>query len=93
MKRAPAAPSSFVRGKSGQVPFWPGGLDESLGLDEDAVYRKGVNELQSIPPGFTRGMHLPGEEGDDPELLNDVQQRPAHEETMVILQNPCIALY
>jgi antiviral helicase SKI2 len=93
MKRAPAAPSSFVRGKSGQVPFWPGGLDESLGLDENAVYRKGVNELQSIPPGFTRGMYLLGEEGDDPELLNDVQQRPSHEETMVILQNLCITLY
>lgn len=84
MKRAPAAPSSFVRGKSGQAPFWPGGLDESLGLDEDAVDRKGANELQSIPPGFTRGMRLPGEE-DESELLDDLQQGRSHEESMVML--------
>ena len=84
MERAPAAPSSFVRGKSGQVPFWPGGLDESLGLDEDAIYRQGANELQSIPPGFTRGMRIPGEE-DDSELLDDLQQEPFNESILVTI--------
>jgi antiviral helicase SKI2 len=72
MKRAPAAPSSFVRGKSGHVPFWPGGLDESLGLDEDAIHRQGPQGLQSIAPGLSRGMRLPGEI-EEVDLLEEVE--------------------
>ncbi|CAG7851695.1 DExH-box ATP-dependent RNA helicase DExH11 {ECO:0000305}; AltName: Full=AtHELPS {ECO:0000303/PubMed:21535471}; AltName: Full=Protein SKI2 homolog {ECO:0000303/PubMed:22511887}; Short=AtSKI2 {ECO:0000303/PubMed:22511887} [Serendipita indica DSM 11827] len=71
MQRAAAPPGSFVRGKSGHVPFWPGGLDEALGLDEDAVNRNGTSGLQTIPPGFTRGLRLPGEV-DEAELINQV---------------------
>ncbi|KAG8836698.1 hypothetical protein FRC18_010845 [Serendipita sp. 400] len=73
MKRAPAAPNSFVRGKSGHVPFWPGGLDESLGLDELAFERPDDHGLQLIPPGFTRGLRLPGEV-DEADLLNDIDE-------------------
>ncbi|KAG8788155.1 hypothetical protein FRC15_005856 [Serendipita sp. 397] len=73
MKRAPAAPNSFVRGKSGHVPFWPGGLDESLGLDELAFERPDGHGLQLIPPGFTRGLRLPGEVY-EADLLNDIDE-------------------
>ena len=58
-----------MRGKSGNVPFWPGGLeapemqknakmtdDEFLGL---------AGKLKTIPPGFTRGMKLKGDEEED----------------------------
>jgi len=83
MNRAPAPPSNFVRGKSGQAPFWPGGLDESLGLDEEAADRQGFNQLQSIPPGFLRGMRLPGEV-DDTEL-DDLQQQSFKETALVIV--------
>lgn len=69
MERAPAPPSSFVRGKSGYVPFKPGGLDDVLlssiqpGFSEEPV--KG---LRSIPPGFSRGLRRPGEELEDESL-------------------------
>lgn len=82
MQRAPAAPNSFVRGKSGQVPFWPGGLDESLGLDEDAIDHKGPHGLQTIPPGFKRGLRLPGEV-DESELLEESEHEPLPETTLV----------
>lgn len=70
MNRAPAAPSSFVRGKSGHVPFWPGGLDKTLGLDEDAVNLGGANGLQTIAPGLSRGLRLPGDV-EDSEILDE----------------------
>lgn len=49
------------------MPFWPGGLeDPSSGISEEledelAVEGKGV---RTIPPGFTRGLRLPEEEGE-----------------------------
>ncbi|KAG8834790.1 hypothetical protein FRC17_007107 [Serendipita sp. 399] len=70
---APAAPTSFIRGKSGHVPFWPGGLDESLGLDEHALERPDGHGLQTIPPGFTRGLRLAGEV-DEEDLVGDVDE-------------------
>lgn len=85
MQRAPAAPSSFVRGKTGQIPFWPGGLDESLGLDEDAADRKGPHGLQTIPPGFTRGLHLPGEV--DESELDAFEHEPSPEAPLVCDRN------
>ena len=61
--RKPGAKQDFVRGRSGQFPFSPGGLEGvSEGMDENARYR--INEktqlgpLLSIPPGFTRGMRM-----------------------------------
>lgn len=65
MQRAPTAAKSFVRGKSGQMPFWPGGLDEVLG-DLDAIGSgESTKGLKTIPPGFSRGLRLPG---DDPDV-------------------------
>lgn len=69
MQRAPAPSKNFVRGKSGHVPFWPGGLEEALGdIDDDAVTNGKSYGLRTIPPGFTRGLRLPGEENDIDDL-------------------------
>lgn len=52
------------------MPFWPGGLeDTSSSVPEElegefVAERKGI---RTIPPGFTRGLRLPGEE-DEAEL-------------------------
>ena len=56
-----------MRGKSGHVPFWPGGLDD---LSADPSNSKSVSKgLRTVPPGFSRGLRLPGEVNDDHELL------------------------
>jgi hypothetical protein len=69
MQRAPAPSKNFVRGKSGHVPFWPGGLEEALGdIDDGAVPSGKSYGLRTIPPGFTRGLRLPGEESDVDDL-------------------------
>ncbi|KAJ4472467.1 antiviral helicase [Lentinula edodes] len=71
LDRAPGPNKNFVRGKSGYVPFWPGGLDVlsdpaiSLGLED------GQKGLRKIPPGFTRGLRLPGDDPDDDLLALD----------------------
>lgn len=75
LERAPAPSKSFVRGKSGYVPFWPGGLDEALKESADPVeLDKSVKGLRTIPPGFTRGLRLPGDDPDD-EILGDLGDR------------------
>jgi antiviral helicase SKI2 len=62
--RKPAAKEDFVRGRTGQFPFSPGGL-EGMGENDS---RFTVNEkttfgpLLSIPPGFTRGLRAKTEE-------------------------------
>ena len=56
-----------MRGKSGHVPFWPGGLDD---LSANPSNVKTVSKgLLTVPPGFSRGLRLPGEVNDDHELL------------------------
>lgn len=51
-----------MRGKSGNVPFWPGGLDEVLLPQSvaDSASTK-IKGLRRIPPGFSRGLNLDGE--------------------------------
>jgi antiviral helicase SKI2 len=75
----------FVRGKSGNVPFWPGGLeapemqknskmtdDEFLGL---------VGKLKTVPPGFKKGLRFKGDdEGEEDELdLTEGDELPSKE--------------
>ncbi|KAH8835681.1 antiviral helicase [Flagelloscypha sp. PMI_526] len=80
LNRAPGPSKTFVRGKSGHVPFWPGGLDDlesDLALvAEDADRESG--KLRSIPPGFSRGLRLPGDPELDEELeiLEQLSQKP-----------------
>ena len=63
MLRKPGAKGDFVRGRSGQFPFTPGGLDgisedidtgPSFRIDEKTT----IGPLSSVPPGFTRGLRL-----------------------------------
>ncbi|GLB35762.1 putative DSHCT [Lyophyllum shimeji] len=76
LDRAPAPSKTFVRGKSGHVPFWPGGLEDPLAVlhDADAAgpHTKG---LRTIAPGLSRGLRLPGAEIEDEDLmaLEDLQ--------------------
>ncbi|KAF9021753.1 translation repressor [Hymenopellis radicata] len=85
LERAPGPSTNFVRGKSGHVPFWPGGLDDVL-LNLDASVENGEVKkgLRTIPPGFSRGLRLPGDEIENDVLLeldDAVESRPdsAHE--------------
>ncbi|KAG6335915.1 hypothetical protein ID866_3169 [Astraeus odoratus] len=70
MERAPAPLTSFVRGKSGYMPFQPGGLEDVL-LTSTQVgpLDDGAKGLRTIPPGFARGLRLPGDELEDENLV------------------------
>ncbi|PSS29697.1 hypothetical protein PHLCEN_2v2845 [Hermanssonia centrifuga] len=66
LDRAPGPSTNFVRGKSGYMPFWPGGLDD---VRKDAFTVKELDEtsngLRKVPPGLSRGLRLPGAELED----------------------------
>ena len=70
MNRTPGSRLNFVRGKSGNVPFWPGGLDNVLNdvtsTELDDLPHQG---LKTVPPGFSRGLRLPGDETDETDFL------------------------
>jgi antiviral helicase SKI2 len=61
--RKPGAKEDFVRGRTGQFPFSPGGLD-GVPAETNGESRYRINEktklgpLPSIPPGFTRGLRI-----------------------------------
>ena len=73
MNRAPAPAKSFVRGKSGYVPFWPGGLEDVLLGSEDNL-TEGGKGLRTIPPGFSRGLRLLGDHCDDDETFAGIEE-------------------
>ncbi|KAG5639554.1 hypothetical protein H0H81_012225 [Sphagnurus paluster] len=75
LDRTPAPSKAFVRGKSGYVPFWPGGLEDPLVNSNPNTTGPSTKGLRTIPPGLTRGLRLPGEEIDDEDLiaLDDLQ--------------------
>ncbi|KAF7784214.1 hypothetical protein Agabi119p4_379 [Agaricus bisporus var. burnettii] len=62
LNRAPAPTQNFVRGKSGYVPFLPGGLDDIIIPGESTT---GTKQLRKVAPGLSRGLRLPGDEDDD----------------------------
>ncbi|KAF9444604.1 ATP-dependent RNA helicase [Macrolepiota fuliginosa MF-IS2] len=64
INRAPAPAQNFVRGKSGYVPFLPGGLDGIIsplsgGQSSDN------KQFRKVVPGLGRGLKLPGDEEDE----------------------------
>lgn len=67
-----------MRGKSGYIPFWPGGLDDILtGLGDGSAADAPKKGLRTIPPGFTRGLRLPDDEVEDDSLVSlDEIERP-----------------
>ena len=74
--RKPTGKEDFVRGRAGQFPFSPGGLEPNslagAAGTGDARYR--INEktqlgaLTSIPPGFTRGLKTTTKRTEEEEL-------------------------
>jgi len=66
--RRPGAKEDFIRGRSGQFPFAPGGLErlaDNVQSDRDRfriTEKTTLGPLISIPPGFTRGLRLTGPE-------------------------------
>ncbi|KAF9270829.1 ATP-dependent RNA helicase [Marasmius fiardii PR-910] len=83
MERAPGPNTNFVRGKSGYVPFWPGGLDDIA--SDPAIFSEstvgGKSGLRTIPPGFSRGLRLPGDEVEDDELIHELDEVSGSGET------------
>jgi len=61
LNRAPAPPTSFVRGKAGYIPYMPGGLEDVLGNEQEQKRSQNAaskSGLRSIPPGFERGFQV-----------------------------------
>jgi antiviral helicase SKI2 len=70
LERAPGPNKSFVRGKSGYIPFWPGGLDDVVVDSKDENNQNKTSKgMRTVPPGFTRGLHFAGEEDEDDTLI------------------------
>ncbi|TCD65475.1 hypothetical protein EIP91_002593 [Steccherinum ochraceum] len=66
LDRAPGPANNFVRGKTGFVPFWPGGMDDVLKESVAVVDLEETSKgLLTVPPGFSRGMKFPGDEDED----------------------------
>ncbi|KAG2149531.1 ATP-dependent RNA helicase [Suillus cothurnatus] len=76
MDRAPAPVANFVRGKSGYVPFKPGGLDDVI-LAAKQTTEVPIKGLRSVLPGFSRGLRLSGDDPEDEALtsLDDATDR------------------
>ncbi|EIN14380.1 antiviral helicase [Punctularia strigosozonata HHB-11173 SS5] len=83
LDRAPAPSTNFVRGKSGYVPFWPGGFDDVL-KDSSQPSAGNLRGVRAVPPGLSRGLRLPGEEVEDDETMSIVEEaeRQGHRATV-----------
>jgi antiviral helicase SKI2 len=68
LERAPAPSKSFVRGKTGYLPFKPGGLNDILEDLKNSEPIRDTKQLRTVPPGFLRGLLLPGEQAAQQEL-------------------------
>jgi antiviral helicase SKI2 len=85
-----------VRGKSGYVPFWPGGLEDVLNPGRKATNDDTREELKTIPPGFSRGLRLPGDETENITLFHSYDSKDVGSEgisqtalqTVFVLQQP-----
>jgi antiviral helicase SKI2 len=62
LKREPTNAANFVRGKSTNIPFIPGGFDVNSIAEEIVEEREAILDLngpfESIPPGFDRGIQF-----------------------------------
>lgn len=65
MQRAPASRIDFVKGKSTNFPFAPGGASMSFSNNPHLIEKNfDDSDLQTIPPGFERGIIFEGQELD-----------------------------
>lgn len=94
LDRAPAPSKTFVRGKSGYVPFWPGGFDDPLlQTTEEREAGPSKQRLRTLAPGLSRGLRLPGnaeeEEEEDMMAVEDLHSS-AFSNEMVLICLSCI---
>ncbi|PFH52329.1 hypothetical protein AMATHDRAFT_57402 [Amanita thiersii Skay4041] len=84
MDRAPGPSRNFVRGKSGYVPFWPGGLESPASNTTGAELADILGqELRTVPPGFRRGLRLPGDEPKVDWMAVNIPHKKAEESTQM----------
>ena len=58
-----------MRGKSGYVPFWPGGLDNIKSVEDGALeFVEGSSQLRTVAPGLSRGLRVAGQDQDEIDL-------------------------
>lgn len=60
MQREPAAAQNFVRGKSTNAPFLPGGLEPAITYEEAEEELEEEEGWKTRAPGFRRGVQLEG---------------------------------
>ncbi|KAI4500959.1 hypothetical protein M0802_003762 [Mischocyttarus mexicanus] len=58
MKRIPGAVTDDIRGKITNIPFWPGGFDEPVVLEEITEDVDFERNLRTLPEGFSSGMEF-----------------------------------
>ncbi|CUA76286.1 antiviral helicase SKI2 [Rhizoctonia solani] len=75
LQRAPGPIGSFVRGKSGYMPFKPGGMNEIFEKERGAeVVDLDSETLRTIPPGFSRGLKLEGDADEEVVVFSDLPE-------------------
>lgn len=81
LDRAPASSKAFVRGKTGHIPFLPGGLEDTLDITSKTNGLRDNKHLRTVPPGFSRGLRFPGEEVVEEDWLDleEAELGPEHE--------------
>ncbi|KAJ7204463.1 antiviral helicase [Mycena pura] len=84
LDRAPGPSKNFVRGRSGHVPFWPGGLEDAVVSGN--TKSQSTAGLKTIPPGFTRGLRLAGEPDESLLALDSVHESGPAEEADVYFE-------
>ncbi|KAI0081161.1 ATP-dependent RNA helicase [Panus rudis PR-1116 ss-1] len=84
LERAPGPSNNFVRGKSGYVPFWPGGMEDAAKESASVIeLDDSSKDLRTVPPGFTRGLRFPGDEL-DASLLPDIKPQRDRKEDITL---------
>ncbi|CEL53800.1 antiviral helicase SKI2 [Rhizoctonia solani AG-1 IB] len=74
LQRAPSSISHFVRGKTGNVPFKPGGLNEIFKEEAGEVVDLDSETLRTVPPGFSRGLKLEGDVDEEVIVFSDLPE-------------------
>ncbi|KAF8756225.1 Antiviral helicase [Rhizoctonia solani] len=65
----------FVRGKTGNVPFKPGGLNEIFKEETGGeVIDLDSETLRTVPPGFSRGLKLEGDVDEEVIVFSDLPE-------------------
>ncbi|KAJ1301523.1 hypothetical protein OPQ81_008771 [Rhizoctonia solani] len=74
LQRAPGPIGNFVRGRSGNVPFKPGGMNEIFQKESREVVDLDSETLRTIPPGFSRGLKLEGDLDEEVVVFSDLPE-------------------